>query len=182
VLEVGIAGPLAGLVLAVPLLLYGLATSTVGPPPAGSYQQEGNSLLYIAAKWLVLGRYLPSGGLDVQLSPVAWGAWIGLLVTMLNMLPIGQLDGGHVSYALLGRSADYLAYATIAVCVLLGLLIPQNYPLLFLPLMALLFGPRHPAPLNDISRLDRRHIALAIVGLCVFALLFMPVPLLEVRP
>jgi Zn-dependent protease len=182
VLEVGIAGPLAGLVLAVPLLLYGLATSTVGPPPAGSYLQEGNSLLYIAAKWLVLGRYLPSGGLDVQLSPVAWGAWIGLLVTMLNMLPIGQLDGGHVSYALLGRSADYLAYATIAVCVLLGLLIPQNYPLLFLPLMALLFGPRHPAPLNDISRLDRRHIALAIVGLCVFALLFMPVPLLEVRP
>lgn len=182
VLEVGIAGPLAGLVLAVPLLLYGLTTSTVGPPPTGSYLQEGNSLLYIAAKWLVLGRYLPSGGMDVQLSPVAWGAWIGLLVTMLNMLPIGQLDGGHVSYALLGRNADYLAYATIAVCVSLGLLIPQNYPLLFLPLMALLFGPRHPAPLNDISRLDRRHIALAIVGLCVFALLFMPVPLLEVRP
>jgi membrane-associated protease RseP (regulator of RpoE activity) len=182
VLEVGIAGPLAGLVLAVPLLLYGLTTSTVGPPPPGGYLQEGNSLLYIAAKWLAFGRFLPSGGVDVQLSPVAWGAWIGLLVTMLNMLPIGQLDGGHVSYALLGRYADYLAYATIAVCVLLGLLIPQNYPLLFLPLMALLFGPRHPAPLNDISRLDRRHIALAIVGLCVFALLFMPVPLLEVRP
>jgi len=186
VLEVGIAGPLAGLVLAVPLLLYGLAASTLGAPTpdmlASGYLQEGNSLLYIAAKWLVFGRFLPSGGMDVQLSPVAWGAWIGLLVTMLNMLPIGQLDGGHVAYALLGRKADYLAYATIAICVLLGLLIPNNYPLLFLPLLALVFGPRHPAPLNDISRLDRRHIALAIVGLCVFALLFMPVPLLEIGP
>jgi membrane-associated protease RseP (regulator of RpoE activity) len=182
VLEVGIAGPLAGLVVAIPLLLYGLATSTVGPPPGDIYLQEGNSLLYIAAKWLVFGRFLPSGGVDVQLGPVAWGAWIGLLVTMLNMLPIGQLDGGHVAYALLGRSADYLAYATIAVCVVLGLLIPENYTLLFLPLMALLFGPRHPPPLNDITRLDRRHVALAIVGLCVFVLLFMPAPLMLVTP
>jgi Zn-dependent protease len=182
VLEIGIAGPLAGLVVAIPLLLYGLTISVVGPPPPGGYLQEGNSLLYIAAKWLVFGRFLPGDGVDVQLSPVAWGAWIGLLVTMLNMLPIGQLDGGHVAYALLGRKADYLAYATIAVCVVFGLLIPQNYTLLFLPLMALLFGPRHPAPLNDITLLDRRHIVLAIVGLCVFALLFMPAPLMEVHP
>jgi membrane-associated protease RseP (regulator of RpoE activity) len=186
VLEVGIAGPLAGLVLAIPLLLYGLSTSTLGAPTpemlASGYIQEGNSLLYMAAKWLVFGRFLPSGGVDVQLSPVAWAAWIGLLVTMLNMLPIGQLDGGHVAYALLGRKADYLAYATIAVCVVLGLLIRQNYTLLFLPLMALVFGPRHPAPLNDISRLGGRHIALAIVGLCVFVLLFMPAPLMIVQP
>lgn len=182
VLEIGIAGPLAGLVLAIPLLLYGLATSTVGPPPAGGYIQEGNSLLYVAAKWLVYGRFLPSGGVDVQLSPVAWGAWIGLLVTTLNMLPIGQLDGGHVAYALLGRYATYLSYATIAVCVVLGATIPGNYTLLFLPLLALLFGPRHPAPLNDISRLDARHVALAIFGLIVFVLLFMPQPLKIVMP
>jgi membrane-associated protease RseP (regulator of RpoE activity) len=186
VLEVGIAGPLAGLVVAIPLLLYGLTVSTIGSPTpemlASGYIQEGNSLLYIAAKWLVFGRFLPSAGMDVQLSPIAWGAWIGLLVTMLNMLPIGQLDGGHVAYALLGRKADYLAYATIAICVLLGLLISQNYTLLFLPLLALVFGPRHPAPLNDISRLSGRHIALAIVGLCVFVLLFMPAPLMIVTP
>jgi membrane-associated protease RseP (regulator of RpoE activity) len=186
VLEVGIAGPLAGLVVAIPLLLYGLTLSTLGSPTpemlASGYIQEGNSLLYIAAKWLVFGRFLPSGGVDVQLGPVAWGAWIGLLVTMLNMLPIGQLDGGHIAYALLGRKADYLAYATIAVCVVLGLLIRENYTLLFLPLLALVFGPRHPAPLNDISRLSGRHIALAIVGLCVFVLLFMPAPLMIVTP
>ena len=182
ILEVGIAGPLAGLAVAIPLLLYGLAISAVGPAPAGGYIQEGNSLLYIAAKWLVLGRFLPSGGVDVQLSPVAWGAWIGLLVTMLNMLPIGQLDGGHVAYALLGQHASYLSYATIAVCVALGVATPGNYTLMFLPLLALAFGPRHPAPLNDISRLDRPHIALAIFGLVVFALLFMPQPLMIVTP
>jgi len=186
VLEIGIAGPLAGLVVAIPLLLLGLSMSTLGSPTpemlASGYLQEGNSLLYIAAKWLVFGRFLPSGGLDVHLSPVAWGAWIGLLVTMLNMLPIGQLDGGHVAYALMGRNADYLAYTTIAVCVVLGILLPQNYTLLFLPLMALVFGPRHPAPLNDISRLNRRHIALGVIGLCVFALLFMPAPLMSVQP
>jgi len=71
---------LAGLVVAIPLLLYGLTLSTLGSPTpamlASGYLQEGNSLLYIAAKWLVFGRFLPSGGVDVQLSPVAWGAWI----------------------------------------------------------------------------------------------------------
>ncbi len=182
VLEIGIAGPLAGLVVAIPLLLYGLATSTIGPPPAGTYIQEGNSLLYITAKWLVFGQFLPSGGLDVQLGPIAWGAWIGLLVTMLNLLPIGQLDGGHVAYALLGRHAVYLSYATIALCVVLGVLIRDNYTLVFLPLLALLFGPRHPPPLNDISRLDGWHVALAIFGLIVFGLLFMPSPLTVVSP
>ena len=91
VLEVGIAGPLAGLVVAIPLLVYGLTLSKLGSPTpemlASGYIQEGNSLLYIAAKWLVFGRFLPSGGVDVQLSPVAWGAWIGLLVTISEYAP-----------------------------------------------------------------------------------------------
>ena len=181
VLEIGLAGPLAGLVVAIPLLLYGLATSSVGPSPAGGYTQEGNSLLYLAAKWLVFGRYLPSGGVDVQLNAVAWGAWIGLLVTMINMLPVGQLDGGHVAYALLGRRAAYLAYVMIGLCVALGLLFPNNYTWLVWAALAFLIGPRHPAPLNGISGLDRKHTALAIFGLIVFVLLLMPVPLISVN-
>jgi len=180
ILEVGIAGPLAGLVVAIPVLFYGLATSKVGPPPAGGYWQEGNSLLYIAAKWLVFGRYLPSGGVDVQLNGVAWAGWVGLLVTMLNLLPIGQLDGGHVAYALFGRRADYLAYAMIAICLTFGVLVSTSW--ILLPLLALVFGPRHPPPLNDITGLDGKHIALAIFGLLVFALLFMPNPLVGVGP
>ena len=118
----------------------------------------------------------------MQLSPVAWGAWIGLLVTMINMLPIGQLDGGHVAYALLGRRADYVAYAMIGLCLALGLLIRNNWSWLIWAGLAFLIGPRHPPPLNDISPLDRWHIALAIFGLIVFALLLMPAPLMAVTP
>lgn len=74
ILEIGIAGPLAGLAVAIPLLFYGLATSPVGPPPEGGYIQEGNSILYAAAKYLVFGQFLPGNGLDVQLNAVAWGS------------------------------------------------------------------------------------------------------------
>ncbi|MDW8147383.1 MAG: site-2 protease family protein [Roseiflexaceae bacterium] len=175
ILEIGIAGPLAGLVVAIPLLLYGLATLPVGPPPAEGYIQEGNSILYAAAKYLVFGRFLPGNGVDVQLNAVAWGAWIGLLVTMINLLPIGQLDGGHVAYALLGEYAHYLAYAFIGGCMLIGILVAPNW--LLWGMLGLLIGPRHPPPLNDVSRIGPLHTALAILGLIVFVLLFMPNPL-----
>ena len=98
-MEVGAAGPLAGMAVAVPLLLFGLSLSNVEPIPEVGLM-EGQSLLYAAAKWAVIGP-IPEG-MDVMLHPIAWAAWIGLLVTMLNLLPIGQLDGGHIFYALFG--------------------------------------------------------------------------------
>lgn len=179
-LEVAIAGPLAGLVVAIPLLLYGLATSPVGPPPPGPYLQEGNSALYALAKLLVFGRWLPSGGVDVQLNAVAWAAWIGLLVTMLNLLPIGQLDGGHIAYALFGRGADLIAYVVMGVCLVLGLLVSSAWLIWFV--LALLMGPRHPPPFNDVERLGPGHVALGALGLLVFLLLFTPRPLTVVFP
>jgi membrane-associated protease RseP (regulator of RpoE activity) len=186
ILEVGIAGPLAGLAVAIPLLLYGLSTSPVAAPTpqmlAQGYLQEGNSLLYAGLKYLVFGRWLPGGGEDVQLSAMAMAAWIGLLVTMINLMPIGQFDGGHIAYALLGERANYLAYAMIGICVALGLLLPSNYTWLIWGALAFVIGPRHPPPLNDISRIGPRHIALAVFGLLVFLLLFMPAPLVAVHP
>lgn len=183
-LEVAIAGPLAGLFLAIPLLFYGLATSTVGPPPGGMYLQEGNSLLYAAAKYLVFGEWLPAAGRDVQLNDIAFGAWIGLLVTMLNLLPVGQLDGGHVAYAMLGRRAEYLAYATLLLFLVLGLLgvfgIFGSSSWLVWVILIGLMGPRHPPPLNDVLRLKPVHIALGILGLVLFVVLFMPSPLVPV--
>jgi len=184
-LEVAIAGPLAGLVVAIPLLFYGLATSPVGLPPTdGVYFQEGNSLLYAAAKYLVFGEWLPAGGRDVQLNDIAFGAWIGLLVTMLNLLPVGQLDGGHVAYALLGRRAEYLAYATLVLFLVLGLLgvfgIYGSSSWLVWVILIGLMGPRHPPPLNDVLRLKPVHIALGILGLVLFVVLFMPSPLVAV--
>ena len=179
-LEVGIAGPLAGLVVAIPLLFAGLSASPVGPTPNIPYLQEGNSLLYAAIKWLVFGRFLPSGGMDVSLNSVAFGAWIGLLVTMLNLLPVGQLDGGHVAYALLGRRADYLAFGVLGVCVAMG--ITFSYTWLIWGAMALLTGIRHPAPFNDVPSLGSAHMVLALSGLLLFVLLLMPVPLMPVNP
>lgn len=179
-LEVAIAGPLAGLVVAVPLLLYGLATSSVGKAPSTGYLQEGNSLVYALAKFAVFGQWLPGNGVDVQLNAVAWGAWIGLLITMFNLLPVGQLDGGHIAYALFGRGADMLAYTVMGVCVVLGLLLPNNYPWLVWVALITLMGPRHPAPFNDVLRLRTVHVVLGVIGLLTFLALFMPSPLVPV--
>jgi membrane-associated protease RseP (regulator of RpoE activity) len=100
-LDVGAAGPLAGVAVALPLLVLGLSWSEVGPIPPDSVI-EGNSILYAAIKYAMFGRWLPADGLDVQLHPVAFASWVGLLVTMINLIPIGQLDGGHVARAALG--------------------------------------------------------------------------------
>lgn len=184
VLEIGIAGPLAGLVVAIPLLFYGLSTSVVAAPTAEmlsqGYLQEGNSILYGLAKLAVFGQWLPANGVDVQINAVTLAAWIGLLVTMLNMLPVGQLDGGHVAYALLGRKADWLAYAMLGLCVTLGVTVSLNW--LIWAAMIMLIGPRHPEPLNDIEPLGWSHKALAVFGLLLFVLLFMPEPFHPITP
>jgi membrane-associated protease RseP (regulator of RpoE activity) len=107
-IDIGAAGPLAGLVVAVPVLIYGLQQSQVTAIPAEGVQ-EGNSILYLGLKFLIKGAWLPSGGRDVMLHPTAFAGWAGLLVTMLNLLPIGQLDGGHVATAYFGNGYGRVA-------------------------------------------------------------------------
>lgn len=106
--DVGAAGPIAGLVVAIPLLLVGLALSPVGPAsPDGMI--EGNSIFYGLTKLAMFGQWLPGDGLDVQLHPMAFAAWVGLLITMINLIPIGQLDGGHIARAVLGEAHERLS-------------------------------------------------------------------------
>jgi membrane-associated protease RseP (regulator of RpoE activity) len=107
-IDIGAAGPLAGLAVAIPVIWYGLAHSRVGPLVAGG-QQEGNSILYALLKHAVKGAWLPDGHQDVFLHPTAWAGWAGLLVTMINLLPIGQLDGGHVATAYFGNRYNRIA-------------------------------------------------------------------------
>jgi Zn-dependent protease len=100
-IDIGAAGPLAGLLVAVPLMLYGLHHSPVLPAAGG--EQEGNSLLYALLKHRATGAWLPDGSRDVLLHPTAWAAWVGLLVTMINLIPVAQLDGGHIAVAYFGN-------------------------------------------------------------------------------
>jgi membrane-associated protease RseP (regulator of RpoE activity) len=201
-MDVGLAGPLAGLVVAIPLLLIGLAQSEVGQlplnPMAGN-AMEGNSLLYLGAKYLVTGRLLPeplsfgqleplqywiryfftsrpfpAGGTDVLLGPVAWAGWVGLLVTALNLIPAGQLDGGHLIYVLSRKMARALWSVVVVALVALGLVWTGWYLWAFL---IFFLGRAHAQPLDTITPLDGRRKALAILGIVIFFLVFTPVPL-----
>jgi membrane-associated protease RseP (regulator of RpoE activity) len=175
-LEIGAAGPLAGLIFAIPILLLGLATSPVKEIQTGIV--EGNSLLYAVAKIITFGRFLPDGTYDVYVNQLAWAGWTGLLVTGLNLIPIGQLDGGHVMYALFGNRAKSLYFPVMAILTLLVLTTGGTFILMLF--LLLLLGRTHAVPLDDITPLDPPHRLVAIVTLVVFALVFVPVPLTPV--
>jgi membrane-associated protease RseP (regulator of RpoE activity) len=185
--DIGIAGPLGGLIVAIPLLILGLSLSDLQPPPNIDVAlQEGNSLLYLAIKYMVFGKILPSNGEDVWLHPVAFAAWAGLLVTMINLIPVGQLDGGHVTYALLGRRAQVIGLTLIGAMLAWGgwtLLSgnPAGGFWLTWGFLNMFLNPRHPPPLNDATKLDGRRIALGLAMLVLFVLLFMPLPLQQVQ-
>ncbi len=106
-LDIGAAGPIAGMVVALPVLFWGLKLSELTPRSTGHYMQEGQSILYWFMKWLVFGHVGPEQ--DVQLHPMALAGWGGLLLTMINLLPWGQLDGGHIAFALFGKEQHRFA-------------------------------------------------------------------------
>jgi membrane-associated protease RseP (regulator of RpoE activity) len=196
-LDIGASGPLAGLLVAVPVLAYGLATSHVGPMSAHG-MMEGQSLFYLALKRVVIGRFAP--GSDVDLNPVAFAGWAGLLVTALNLLPIGQLDGGHVAYALFGKRQN--RYARIAHFLLLAMFAfnlirfapafvraPSSKTFVDWMVNSLFWlvwwgalhglkrvgGPDHPP--TEPGELHPARRVVAVVTLVLFVLLFMPAPM-----
>ncbi len=175
--DVGIAGPLAGLALAVPILVIGLLNSTIEPlPAAGSYMLEGNSIFYWLLKRIIFGQVLPGNGLDVFLHPLAWAGWSGLLVTAFNLFPVGQLDGGHVAYVLFGRATKTAGYVVVGLMVVVGIVFWQGW--IFWALMILLFiGVGHPPPLNELAPIGRGRKLLGYAMIAVFVLLFVPTPL-----
>jgi membrane-associated protease RseP (regulator of RpoE activity) len=191
--DIGVAGPLAGFVLAVPLLLVGLATSPVQALPPPPFIMEGNSILYFLAKLLVLGQILPNPitGHDVLMNQVTYAAWTGLLVTALNLLPVGQLDGGHTVYALFGRSARYINIVTTILMAILAFAglepLQRMFPSLvsigfsgwfvWLGLILFVIRPFHPPALDDVTSLDKRRRLVGYLVIVLFLLTFPPVPL-----
>ncbi len=203
-LTVGVAGPLAGFVLAVPILILGLTLSTVepmvAPEPGSMIFLEGNSLLYLLLKFGVFGQVLPGtgsvptlqailgdgaaallgtfpidSGYDVFVSPVALAGWAGLLVTALNLIPVGQLDGGHVLYSLVGQRAKILTWPIIVILLVLGIVFWQGW--LLWAFLIFFFGQSHPDPLDDVTRLDTPRKLVAVAVLLIFVLTFAPLPM-----
>lgn len=177
--DIGVAGPLAGLVIAVPVLIIGLTTSNVKPLPTTDYVLEGDSLLYAFTKLAIFGKLLPNGQEDVFINQLAKAGWTGLFVTGLNLIPLGQLDGGHVIFTLLGRRAQSL-YMPIV----LGFLVLSLYnPAWFLWLFLLFFlGRAYAVPLDSVTLLDSRRRWLGYTALLIFVLVFVPNPLQLVHP
>ncbi|MCS7071526.1 MAG: site-2 protease family protein, partial [Anaerolinea sp.] len=172
-LDVGAAGPLAGLLFAIPILFIGLATSIVTPIQPGA-SVEGNSLLYALAKTIVFGRFLPDGQVDVLVNQLAWAGWTGLLVTALNLIPLGQLDGGHILFALIGDTARKLYFPLLGVMALLVFFVSDVW-LLWLILL-LFFGRVYASPLDMITPLTQRRRWIAYLGIVVFIVTFIPAP------
>ncbi len=202
-LDIGVAGPLAGVLVAIPILMYGLFTSEVQSLPdhfPEGMLLEGNSIFYLLAKYTATGMWLPEptsfdglhpflywvryfftglpapvGGSDIFMNDYAWAGWAGLLVTALNLIPVGQLDGGHLIYVLLGKRANRIMPYVLGVLLLLGFAW-QGWWLW--ALLIYLLGRTHAEPLDQITQLDPRRKSIAIVGLILFALVFSPIPLM----
>jgi len=204
-IDIGAAGPLAGLAVAIPVLAYGLSISSVGPLPPDGYR-EGNSIGYMLLKRAVTGRWLPSDTLDVNLHPTAWAGWAGLLLTMINLLPLGQLDGGHIATAYAGNGWNaraqrlhrllpfaglaaflgvwYVAAGEIAgrlpfqvaVEVAVGASIPYLMWYGLVRLMRWLSGGINHTPVEDVPLPRSRRVLFWLV-VAIFLLIVMPVPL-----
>ena len=176
--DIGIAGPIAGFVVAVPVLFIGMYLSEVVELPVdleGGFR-IGKPLLYMAARWLTFGS-VPEG-FTVNIHPVLFAAWFGLLATALNLFPIGQLDGGHISYAVLGPKS------TAVTIVMIGCLVALTFWSLswavwagLMVLMLLTFGPRHPRTPDEDEPLDNARKSLAIFAVVMFVLCFTPAPI-----
>jgi membrane-associated protease RseP (regulator of RpoE activity) len=187
-------------VVAVPIVIYGLITS--GPLKPLQVDQvtgfEGNSFLYVFLKYIIFGKLLPEpasfgnlppllymlrfylfgiftpgGGQDVLLNQVAWAGWAGLLVTGLNLIPAGQLDGGHAIYVLIGKRAQRLI--PIILVVLIGMGFFWFGWFLWAGIIYFL-GRQYAEPLDQITELDSKRKILAVLALVLFVLVFMPIP------
>jgi membrane-associated protease RseP (regulator of RpoE activity) len=175
--DIGIAGPLAGFAVAVPALLLGISLSHVAKLPSNfSGFELGEPLIFKLVSWLTWGS-IPDG-YSLNLHPIAFAAWFGLLATALNLFPVGQLDGGHICYAVFGRRSTYVTIVMVVVAI--GLSFVSASWIVWTGLMVvmlLVFGPRHPRVFDEEVPLDGTRRWLALAALIILGLCFTPAPI-----
>jgi membrane-associated protease RseP (regulator of RpoE activity) len=175
--DIGIAGPIAGFLVALPALFIGLSLShVVRLPPDFTGLSLGEPLLFKGASLLLWGT--TPDDYSLNLHPMAFAAWFGLLATALNLFPIGQLDGGHVSYAVFGRRSSHVTLATLGLAI--GLTLFSASWMVWTGMMIVmlfLFGRHHPRTFDEDQPLDRTRKILALFALLMFILCFTPAPI-----
>ena len=175
--DIGVAGPLAGLAVAIPAIYFGVQMSVVDKIAAAgdSSMTLGESLLFKWLSFLAIGPL--QEGQDIFLHPLAYAGWAGLFVTALNLLPVGQLDGGHILYALLGERSVFIGRVALALFALMGIVVFPFFPGWF-PFILLLiwFGYRHPPTADYFTPLDSKRRMLAYFAFVIFIISFTPIP------
>jgi membrane-associated protease RseP (regulator of RpoE activity) len=172
--DTGVAGPLTSLLLSIPAIIIGLKLSEVIPV---SQIKEGalrlaDPLLFHFIQRLVMGEV--QEGYDILIHPIGYAGWVGLFVTALNLLPVGQLDGGHIAYALFGRRSRIIFL--IAIAVMAFITIFYNPGWLLLVILFIIFGFRHPSPSDDLTPLDGKRKLLGGIAFLAFLVSFTPAP------
>ena len=175
--DIAIAGPIGGFAVLVPLLFVGLGLSNVIPvPPDMSGWSLGEPLLFRVAVWLQFGS-IPDGH-SVNMHPIAFAAWFGMLATAWNLLPFGQLDGGHLTYSTLGDRSSFFSYATVAAAIVMCFISYSWIAMtVMMVAMLLLLGPRHPRVIDEHEPLSRGRIGLAVFALVMLIVCFTPTPI-----
>lgn len=171
--DIGIAGPLSGFIVSIPFIILGIKMSSiqlVTKDPA--FFQLGDPLLFKILQGFLIGD-IPDG-YDLVLHPLAYAGWVGLFVTALNLLPVGQLDGGHIIYAVFGDKSKWIF--AVSITLLAALTIFYNPGWLLLVILLLIFGMRHPEPFDMETELDGKRKLLALVIFLIFLLSFTPSP------
>ncbi|OGQ00135.1 MAG: hypothetical protein A2026_04145 [Deltaproteobacteria bacterium RBG_19FT_COMBO_46_12] len=175
--DTGVAGPFTSFILSIPAIVIGLKLSKVIPI---SHIQEGairlaDPLLFYFLQRLVMGGV--KEGYEILIHPIGYAGWVGLFVTALNLLPVGQLDGGHIAYALFGRRSRAIFLITIAVMAFITIFYNPGW--LLLVILFIIFGFRHPSPLDDQTPLDGKRKFLGGLAFLAFILSFTPAPFPE---
>lgn len=170
--DVGFSGPLAGFLVAIPVTIIGVVFADIIPvetiqnAPSGTTIFGSSLLIDILVKFI---HNLPATE-TIDMNPVLFAGWVGLLVTSINLLPAGQLDGGHIFRAAIGEKQKYVAWTAIIIMIFTGWWF-------FAFIILFMMGTSHPPPLNDKTKLDNKRKILFIIAILILLLCFIPFPI-----